>query len=291
MNKKHVQNSMVLIIIFILTDCLFSFKAVSATQQENVLSDKQVSSSKTIQNKIIKKRVWGFLKLADGSKCPLIFEDGKYTRELIDEIVADINLGYSRFDKHQISSAYYSRTFKIEGRDIKSKSYFDITMNKGYYRPDPLAENFGFMVEIDDKQHIVISKTLINEYDKALRFKKEHKEAFRKLDEFIQNFNNMDNIDDLSNDDLESFYYFDHLAPSIKDHVLPLPSAAKIIFTRYSIRWNSLLNVRISQLKDESFGLLIAEMLLTKRNTNMVIGEIPLVYSNSMWKAFYIWSE
>ncbi len=128
-------------------------------------------------------KVQGYLKLADGTEWPLIFEDGEYSRELIDEIVDDVNLIYSRFDKHVFISPNSARIFMLDGKAIKPEKYLSFSKNRDRYMPDQHFNNFGDLINIENTWNIVISKTLISEYEKALRFKKEHEDAFRKIDE------------------------------------------------------------------------------------------------------------
>ena len=286
MKKSEFYISAFILTFIILIFILYVRKVEAENLQEKTTHQKQQeatteegSNDKPDKFKISKERVQGYLRLADGSKWPLLFEDGEYSKELIEEIVADINLVYSRFEKHQMSPEYYSKKFKIEGRDIKSESYFDITMNKGYYRPDPLAENFGFMVELDGKQHIIISKILIKEYEKALRFKNEHKEVFNKLITFLEYINELKDASHLSDDEVQELFYVYSYGTNVLSLDIVRKNAKEIPFCR--IRYPSLLE--FSMINDGKNNLICGKTILFKKETGKALYEINLCYSDQKW--------
>ena len=219
-----------------------------------------------------------FLKVSD-SAWPMILEDGEYSDELIDEIVADINLVYSRFMKHRILSGNPSRRVQIGGRVKKSESYLDFSINKGYFIPDILADNFGDLIETDGIYQIVISDLLIDQYKKALELKHDHEEAFNQLVTFIDFVNGLNASTNLSDSEVKELFYL--YSEPIKNLSLESLRRNAKKLPKYRIEAPSLLGFFIL---DNQKNLICCETILIKRETGEAVEEITLCNLGSKWR-------
>lgn len=218
-----------------------------------------------------------------GIKYPVIIEskDG-YSSNFIDEMIADIELLYSRFKKHEILEYSSKKKFVIKENVISSKAF--ITFK---FRPDLIQDNPIYVAESEDTDHLVLTKELILGYEKAIKFKESHVEEFNKLYEFINFVNNLG--DNPSLDDLLSLYYFG-FEPGLKNKAiteLKNKFNNKNPLKRFNFLKPSILEVFISN-EDLFKGFLMYETVCFDKKINKVCRIFPLMYIDSKWQIIVV---
>ena len=247
----------------------------------------------------------GIIKLP-GVEFPLVFEDGKYSDELIGTITKDLNLIHSRVSTFEIFERRPTHRFQIAGRVSESDSYLNFGKNRKLYRPVDVHESFGGIVEIEGRKHIVVPIKLIEAYTKAMQFRMEHKVAFIKLEEFISYINSLGPDEEIVVDEAMELYFLDLLSENQKKQTVSeiltrgmkstVPDGSTINTIRNPLGNTafllpSILKVFISDSEDQFKGLFMAHVLIFDKNTNAIHGEFPLVYTDSKWKIALLHGE
>jgi hypothetical protein len=215
---------------------------------------------------------------------PLVFEDEK----LVNEIVSEINMIYSRFSKYELLHSPTTKSYVVNGDIVKSETYVSFSKSKGYRVPEQYVGEFGRLVEINGQEHIVVPMQLINDYRKAVELKTDNMDAYIKLGEFIAFIDNLDPSYAFDYETLVNMYYLDHLTKNQKNEIL---LEIKNDLPQIKNPFKEILYVKPSILdlykggSDGPFnGALLANVLVINRKTKNVIIERPLVYAGSRWK-------
>ncbi len=224
-----------------------------------------------------------YVKIAN-TDFPVVVEDGNYSEELINTALDDINLVYSQLKEYYIGYSTNKKSFQINGNTIQTNVSFN-RGNQDLYGPRIFSEsNFGYLLEVNGNHQLILSNSLMNEYQKALLFKESNIEEIIKLDSFIQYINQLENIGSLSDVEVKDLFYFitPHLT-SIK--IEKLRENAEML-VHYKIREPSILEFYYLNPNDDN-KILVSETLFLNRESNEVISETNLGYVDSKWQLIY----
>jgi hypothetical protein len=223
-----------------------------------------------------------YLKLSEGT-LPLIFEDNDYSKELKDEIVADLNRVYSRFKKHRIFPKPATTSFEIDGHIVESNEYVDFSVNDFYFVPRVIRINFADLIEINNTKHIVISKKLMGFYKEALHARKGLKEKFVQLNDFIDYVNSLDDSSSLSDEEVRELFVIFANNIFYDTEMMKIKRINSYLNERfnYRIRKPSLLNFEIINKGDDS--VLCYRLIRIKKDDNSE-GETAFCYVESRWR-------
>ena len=153
------------------------------------------------------------IALIGGYEFPIIFEDGDYSKELLNIITNDINLVYTQLESIGITDNTRDYLYEIKGQLFKSNSFF-YRNNEPFYSPDVFVKaNVGDLLDIDGKRYFLASKMLINKYKELQQFHEKNKNILKELHYFLYTLNNIQDPDNLTNEEIQGYIHFINLAP------------------------------------------------------------------------------
>ena len=216
-----------------------------------------------------------YVKIAN-TDFPVVVEDGNYSDELINIALDDINLVYSQLKEYYIGHSTNKKSFLINGKNIQTNVSFN-RGNQDLYGPRIFSEsNFGYLLEVNGNHQLILSNSLMNEYEKALQFKESFEVEVSKLDAFLNRFNN----DERFNDDEVPKLFF--LSEHAKNFTIEVLRENADLLKNYYISPPSILEFSIQA--NGGNEVLICQTLLINDETNKVSNEIVLAFSDSEWR-------
>ena len=224
-----------------------------------------------------------YVKIAN-TDFPVVVEDGNYSEELINIALDDINLIYSQLKEYYIGYSTNKKSFLINGNTIQTNVSFN-RGNQDLYGPRIFSEsNLGYLLEVNGNYQLILSNSLMNEYQKALLFKKSNIEEILRLDSFIQYINQLENIGSLSDAEVEDLFYF--ISPHLTSIKIEKLRKNAEMLVHYKIREPSILEFYYMNSNDGN-KILVSETLFLNRESNEVISETNLGYVDSKWYLIY----
>lgn len=154
--------------------------------------------------------------LIDGTTFPAIFEDGKYSDRLQRTIIRDINLIFHHITNYEILP-YTKKLVVLNGSNLMVQKKIHFLGPKRYF-PKVYKDNFGFIIELNDKNQIVITQEIISAYKNAMELEKKNKEAFKKIPHFISMMNSKPIIE-IAHMKIDELFYFLEDTESLKKNM------------------------------------------------------------------------
>ena len=222
------------------------------------------------------------------TKFPVVIEDGEFGEKLISTVLQELNTQYSQLDMIHIGNrTVFSRKFEIGGRTLEAKRFIYRDASATFYLPKGYLDNFGDLVELNSKDHIVITKNLLHEYEKGMEFKRHHENELQRLDEFLQYVNGLDSVDDLTDGQIRGLFYLGG-SEELEKVLTPqlLRENAEGFVKNYHIQYPSILDFAEGEFAGEK--VIFVGTLFFKKGTGIVWNKLPLAYVGSEWRIIFI---
>ena len=114
---------------------------------------------------------------------PVVIEDGDYDEELLSTVLREANAIYTQLDRIHIGDGKgFGRKFEIGGKTLEAERFIYRDGTASFHSPKGYLDNFGDLLELNGKDHIVITQNLLHEYEKAMEFKRLHEKELQRLD-------------------------------------------------------------------------------------------------------------
>ncbi len=210
-----------------------------------------------------------YVKIAN-TDFPIILEDGNYSEEILNLALNDINSVYSQIKEYEINYSATNRSFTINGEKIQTNVYF-YGGRQNFYAPSIFSKsNLGYLLEVNGKHQLILSNSLMNEYQKALLFKESNIKEIIKLDSFIQYINQLENIGSLSDAEVKDLFYF--ISPQLTSIKIEKLRENAEMLVHYRIREPSILEFYYLNPNDDN---------------KILVSETNLGYVDSKWHLIY----
>lgn len=216
--------------------------------------------------------------LIGGTTFPAIFEDGKYSDHLQSTIVRDINLIFHHITNYKILP-YAKKSVVLNGLNLMVQKKIHFLGPKRYF-PEVYKDNFGFILELNDRNQIVITQEIISAYKNAMEFEKKNKEAFKKIPHFISMMNSKP-ITEIAHMKIDELFYFLKDAEPLKKKYEKNPVELFNHFSELNWRKPSLLDICYLDKKLIAYTYMID-------SEKIPILKTVLIYDQDDWKILIV---
>lgn len=138
-----------------------------------------------------------------GQNYPILLEGQSVSAELKQAIIDDLALNMLHFQRIDFMELPSEEEPAAQMYQQKISHWLDNGKQPRYF-PDAVEKYFGGAVKVGDTFQLIIHEKLTEEYRQALVLKKERKEMFEKLDEFVQMLSNKEAIRSLAQGNVNS---------------------------------------------------------------------------------------
>jgi hypothetical protein len=214
---------------------------------------------------------------------PLRFEDGEYPSSLLDLITSDLDGIYSRFENYRAAERVPAKQLLVGGNQYQVESYLDFSISEPYYVPAILAEHFGDILTITGQEGLVVSTTIIDEYQTKLELISNHPGARESLDSFlmlVNGLNSSEAISVLSDVRAREIFYF--LSPELQN--LPIASLRQELHGLVDYKTGSVTLLNMTEIDDGGQKLLCCRTVKIHRVSGDVPEAYALCYKDGKWR-------
>lgn len=217
---------------------------------------------------------------------PILYEDQDCSKELKKLIADDINLIFSHLNKYEIMPIGSKQIVRALGEDREITHFIHFIGPQ--YGPGNYKDYFGRLVEIKGEYHLIVPEPLIQAYERALVFKKQHSEAFDQLNHFLNTMNRISEIN-LRGADLKSMFYISDSSLRKEFDAMSHQELEKKMrgeYGKYKWRPPSILEVKYG----DEFGRELPHEIISNNyiynDDGYFDSGIPFIYHNRKWKIF-----
>jgi len=157
---------------------------------------------------------------ASDLETPVVFEK-EISPELGEIILSDLQLIFEYDTDYSVNENVPVREFILNDVLYRSDRYLYMT-GPGRRHPEQMRGEFGWLVDIRNEDHIVITETLIDSYRQAVELSTRHPGIFEQLDDLVADLNNMEQWPKDFDEVIEKFYLYQEasqIRENLKNHL------------------------------------------------------------------------